>query len=198
MVALPQKRWTVEEYLAFEASSEEKHEFIDGEIYSMSGASRAHNLICLNTGTVFNNQLENRPCEAYANEMRVRIRQRNYLYPDLAIVCGEAEIEIDQLETLLNPTVIIEVLSPSTEAYDRGKKFLNYQTIESLQEYLLIAQDEPRIERYLRQADGQWLFSTTKGLEAELKLPSIGCTLALAKVYNKVKFAPEEPQSPTE
>lgn len=188
MSVLPSKNWTVEEYLAFERASEEKHEFVGGEVYLMTGASRKPNLITGNVNTSLNNQLRELPCEVYINDMRVRIQKREYVYPDVIVMCGEAQLEDEHLDTLLNPTVIIEVLSPSTEQYDRGRKFRNYRLLDSLQEYVLVAQDSARVERYLRQADGQWLFSDTAGLEASVDLISIGCTLLLADIYNKVTF----------
>ncbi|MBC7870972.1 MAG: Uma2 family endonuclease [Chitinophagaceae bacterium] len=191
MAASPNKKWTVEEYLSFERASEEKHEYLAGEIYLMTGASRKHNIIGVNVTTILNIQLRGRHCEAYANDMRVRVSVKNYTYPDFTVVCGTPEFEDAEVDTLLNPTVIIEVLSPSTEQYDRSKKFQNYRTLNSLQEYVLIAQDTPRIERYLRQENGQWLFSDTTLLEAAIELSSIGCSLPLAEVYDKVSFDTE-------
>jgi Uma2 family endonuclease len=138
--------------------------------------------------TSLNIQLKNAPSEVYASMMRLRVNTQDYVYPDVIVVSGKPQLEDDHLDTLLNPNVIIEVLSPPTEQYDRGKKFQNYRTLPSLEEYLLVSQDTPRIERYLRQNDGQWLFSDTTGLEASLELPSIGCTLSLSDVYNKVTF----------
>lgn len=188
MSALPKKHWTAEEYLAFERSSEERHELINGEIYLMSGASRNHNVITLNIGGSLNTQLSQRSCEAYANDMRVRVRERNYLYPDVVAVCGEPQLEDDQVDTLLNPTVIIEVLSPSTEIYDRVKKFQLYLTLNSMQEYILISQDIPRVEHYIRQPNGQWFYEQITNLESQLELPSINCTVPLATIYNKITF----------
>lgn len=189
MVALPQQNWTPEAYLAFERASEEKHEYLAGEIFLMTGASRRHNLITGNVMTTLNAQLKGRNCEVYASDMRVWIPALDsYTYPDIAIVCGLARFEDDQVDTLLNPTVVVEVLSPTTEVYDRGRKFHAYRTLPSLREYLLISQDRGRIERYLRQDDGLWLFSDTTLAEAVLELPSVGCTLAMADVYDKVTF----------
>jgi Uma2 family endonuclease len=192
MVAIQNQQWTPETYLAFERASAEKHEFIDGNVYAMTGASEAHNLINVNITIALGIQFRGRPCKLYANDMRVRITNGNYVYPDIAIVCGEAQLEDDQLDTLLNPTVIIEVLSPSTEQYDRGKKFERYRNVESLQEYLLVWQEGAHIERYVRQEVG-WLLTEAKGLDARLELSSIGCTLALAEVYDKVTFDEEQP-----
>ena len=192
MSAQPNKHWTPEEYLAFERASEEKHEYLAGEVYLMTGASRAHNLIVVNLAAILGNQLKSRDCEAYVNDMRVRISAlRSYTYPDVVVVCGEAKFEDNEFDTLLNPTVIIEVLSPSTEIYDRGKKFQLYRTLDSLQEYVLISQDAPRIEHFARQESGQWLLSEVTDLQAQLILPAVGCTLALEDVYNKVTFEAE-------
>ena len=143
---------TEAEYLDFERASEFKHEFLAGEVFAMTGASRAHNLMSVNVITTLKNQLRGRPCEIYPGDMRVAVKATGlYTYPDISVVCGEAQFADDQLDTLLNPTVIIEVLSPSTERDDRGKKFQNYREIVALEEYVLIAQDSPRIERFLLQ-----------------------------------------------
>jgi Uma2 family endonuclease len=188
-MALPKKFMTPEEYLDFERASQTKHEYFAGEIFAMAGASENHNLIVMSAGANLYAQLRKRPCKAYASDMRVKTRSTVlYTYPDISVVCGEPQFEDAEVDTLLNPTVIIEVLSPSTESYDRGKKFQHYRTLESLQEYLLIAQDEPHIEHYVRQPDHQWLLSEAQGMEASLELPFIECTLALADVYEKVTF----------
>ena len=192
MSAIPQKQWTAEEYLAFERASDEKHEFIDSYIYLMTGASREHNLIVFNLATALGIQLRGRTCEAYVNNMRVKMRGRDYAYPDLAIVCDLPEFEDAQVDTLLNPTLLIEVLSPSTEQYDRGQKFESYRTLNSLQEYVLIAQDRPHIEHFARKGEGAWLFSEVNGLDASLKLASISCTLGLADIFEKVAFGENE------
>lgn len=189
MSALPKKHWTTQEYLAFESESLERHDFVSGEIYSMTGASENHNLIIANIIITVGLQFRKRPCKLYPSDMLIEItRTGDYHYPDISAVCGKAEIKYDKRQILLNPTLIIEVLSPSTEVYDRSKKFQNYQTLPSLQEYLLIAQDEPRLEHYLRQDNNQWLYTRMTGLESQLELPSIGCTLALADVYDKITF----------
>lgn len=191
MAAEPKRTMTREEYLAFERASEVKHEFVDGEVYAMAGASERHNLIF---GGVFGsllNQLRGRGCRVYPSDMRVKMEALGlYAYPDLSIVCGPSQFEKDGRDTLLNPAVLIEILSPSTEIYDRTRKFRRYRTIPSFQEYVLIAQDEPTIEHYARQADGQWLYALVEGLEATLTLPTVGCALALAEVYEQVAFEP--------
>jgi len=189
MVAIQKQKWTVEEYLAMERASEEKHEFLDGEIYLMSGASFNHNQIVGRTLGLLFVQLQNGPCDVLPSDMRVKVNDSGlYTYPDIIVICGEPKVEETEQDTLLNPTVIIEVLSPSTESYDRGKKFQHYRALDSLQEYVLIAQDQARIERYLRQPSGEWLLSDAVGLEAVIDLPSIQCKLALADVYAKISF----------
>jgi len=188
MVANAQKKWTVEEYIAFERASETHHEYFAGDIFAMSGASRRHNLIVTNTVTTLNLQLAQRPCEVYPSDMRIKVNAIKYTYPDVSVVCAEPQFIDGEFDTLLNPTVIIEVLSDSTEDYDRGKKFKHYMGIASLQEYILIAQDETRIDHYVRQSHGDWLLSYATTLETQLIIKSINCTLLLADVYRKIMF----------
>jgi Uma2 family endonuclease len=178
---------TPEEYLARERHADHKHEYVNGTIVTMDGASRAHNLIVWNFLGLLYNQMRGRACEAYGNDLRVKASATGiYTYPDIAALCGEAHFEDTQQDTLVNPSVLIEVLSPSTEAYDRGAKFAHYRTIAALREYVLVAQDTPRIELYERQPDDRWLLTDVQGLEASLHLPSIDVTLPLAEVYAKV------------
>lgn len=185
----PKQRLSVQDYLAIERHSETRNEYLDGEMFAMTGATRWHNLIVASLTRDLGVQLKGRPCELYPNEIRVHIPATGlYTYPDVTVVCGEPRFEDTELDTLLNPTLIIEVLSPTTEVYDRGKKFEHYQTIESLAEYVLVAQDKPRVEQFVRQDGNRWLLSTAAGLEGSLVLPSIQCTLALAEVYDKIAF----------
>ena len=187
MVAQPKTLISPEDYLSWERAEEVKHEYRDGEIVAMTGASREHILISSSITGVLYRQLEDRPCEIYPNDMRVWLPQtKRYVYPDLSVVCGEPQFGDDYLDNLLNPTVIIEVLSPSTEGYDRGEKFHHYRTIPSLREYLLIAQDAYRIEHFVRQGEQHWLLTVADGLAASIHLSSIDCTLRLADVYKKV------------
>ncbi len=189
MSAHPQKVWTVETYLAFERTSEERHEYFAGEIFAMAGASRIHNLVVMNTSASLHAQLRQKSCTVYPSDMRLKISVTGlYTYPDISVVCGQPQLEDSHQDTLLNPMLLIEVLSPSSENYDRGKKFQHYRTLDSLQEYLLISQDSPRIEHYRRQEKDQWLLSETTRLEDSIALPSIGCQLLLADVYEKVTF----------
>jgi Uma2 family endonuclease len=190
MSSQPTSYLTPEEYLALERKAEYKNEYVDGEIVAMTGASRKHNLIAINISGELRQQLKGRPCETYSGDMRVRIPStRLYTYPDVVVVCDEPQFEDDYVDTLLNPTVIIEVLSESTELYDRGKKFGYYRTLESLAEYLLVAQDERRIEQYFRQPDGRWLLSDHRLPEDKVELASIRCLLDLREVYDKVNLS---------
>jgi len=193
MSAIPApKTYTAEEYLAMERSSlVDKCEFVDGQIFAMVGASREHNLISVNLAGELRSQLKGRPCEAYANDMRVKPASANrYYYPDIAIVCGKPVFEDGHTDTLLNPVVLIEILSDSTEAHDRGGKFASYRRIDSLREYLLVSQDQPLIEHYIRQGDA-WVLTETSGLENAVNLEAIQCDLPLREVYERV-FDPFE------
>ncbi len=194
MSAVPKKRLTAEEYLEFERSSEIKHEFYNGRIYAMAGAKRRHNLIALNIGSEIRTHLKGRKCEAYPSDMRIYIpRFGLYTYPDVSVVCGKPEFQDAVLDTLLNPVLLIEILSDSTESYDRGKKFQHYRSIESLQEYVLVSQNEARIEKYIRQGDGFWVLSEAVGVESSIMFDSIDCPISLAEVYDKIDFdEPEE------
>jgi Uma2 family endonuclease len=189
MAAQPRHIWTEAEYLEFERNSDTKHEYFAGSVYAMSGAREPHNAINQSAANALYTQLKKRVCKVYTNDMRVKVNQAGlYTYPDTIVMCGKPQLEDDKFDTLLNPILLIEVLSPSTENYDRGEKFRLYRQIDTLQEYVLIAQDTPRIERYLRQSSNEWLLTEVTGLDATLELPSIQCTLALVDVYEKVTF----------
>jgi len=182
---------TPEEYLAAERKAERRSEYLNGEVFAMAGASRRHVQISGNLITTLNNQLKGRDCDVYATELRVRVNPKgNYLYayPDVSVVCGESKFEDERFDTLLNPKVIIEILSPSTEPFDRGKKFTLYRQIDSLAEYLLIAQDETRVEQYVRQPGGDWVLSERTGLDDAVTLPSLGLNLKLSDIYYRVSF----------
>jgi len=180
---------TPEEYLEFERHSEIKHEYFDGEIFAMIGASVNHNRIGSNINRLLGNQLVNRPCDIFSNDMRVKIqRVKKYTYPDIAVVCGSLELEDQQFDTLLNPAVIIEILSKSTEAYDRGVKFQHYQLIPSLKEYILVTQHSCRIEKYVRGNNGRWLYSSHEGMNQTMTIESINCALPLSEIYSRVEF----------
>ncbi|HVF45425.1 MAG TPA: Uma2 family endonuclease [Pyrinomonadaceae bacterium] len=188
MSSQPKTYLTPEEYLAVERRNEYRSEYVDGEMVAMTGASRRHNLIAVNITGQLHPQLRGRPCEAYASDMRVRVPSRAYLYPDVVVVCGEPRLEDDYFDTLLNPTVLVEILSESTERYDRGRKFGFCRTIESLAEYVLVAQDEFRVEQYSKQPDGRWLLTDHRSPEAVVELASIQYTLKLSEIYEKVSL----------
>ena len=179
---------TQEEYLAIERKSEIKHEYFAGQMFTMVGASKRHNLITANIIRVLGNQLLDRPCNVYPSDMRVKVSATGkYTYPDVVVACDEEKFDDEENDTLLNPVVVIEVLSESTEAYDRGKKFEQYQNIESLTEYLLIAQEPYRIEQYVRQSSREWRYSEYHSAEDVVKISVIGCEVAITDVYAKVE-----------
>lgn len=190
MSTQPSRRVTIDEYLALERPAETKSEYLDGEVFLMTGASRKHNLVAGNVFASLHAQLRDRACEAFAGDMRVRISATNlFTYPDVVVVCGEPAFDDAELDTLLNPMLIVEVLSKSTEDYDRGTKFAHYRTLPSLREYLLLAQDRVHAEHFVRQDADRWLLTETDAAGATLVLPSIGCRLALADVYARVLLA---------
>ncbi|EDN67283.1 protein of unknown function DUF820 [Beggiatoa sp. PS] len=180
---------TPENYLAKERQAKYKSEYFDGEIFAMSGASEAHNLISGNIFAELHAVFKKRPCKVYNNDMRVKVSPTSlYTYPDIIALCDKPRFDDEQKDTLLNPTVIIEVLSDSTANYDRGTKFKHYRTLDSLKEYLLMAQDKCHIEHYVRQINNQWVLSETNNLQETIDLPSIDSRLALTEVYDKVEF----------
>ena len=178
--------FTPEEYLASERKATVKSEYIHGEILAMSGASLAHTRITVDIVTELNIQLRGQECEVISNDMRVKTGPKGaYFYPDVVVFCGEPEFEDNVFDTLLNPTLVIEVLSPSTEAYDKGEKFRHYQELTSLREYILVSQDRVRVEQY-RLAKTQWVQTELHALEDVLSLASIGCKLPLQDIYRRV------------
>ncbi len=184
----PTSRLSPEEYLAIERQASFRNEYYAGEMFAMTGASRQHNRIVTNIVVGLDNQLRDRPCNVYSRDMRVLIAETGlYTYPDIVVTCGEEQFRDEGDDTLLNPLVIIEVLSSSTEAYDRGKKFEHYQRIESLAEYLLISQGPWRVEQFIKQGNNQWLYSEAHEPDGIVKLRAIGCELALRDVYFKVE-----------
>ena len=188
MRSAAERRCSVEEYLAFERASEQKHEFLAGEVFAITGASLRHNVITSNVVRDLGPQLKGGPCRVLANDMRVKVADSGlYTYPDVIVVCGPVQLEDDHFDTLLNPTLIIEVLSRSTEAYDRGEKFEHYRKLETLQEYVLIAQDRAHVEQFSRQSDGHWLLAAWDGRPATVVLPSVGAALSLAEVYDGIE-----------
>jgi Uma2 family endonuclease len=178
-----------EAYLEVERESETKSEYYDGVVYAMTGASINHIRVVTNLTRELSSQLRARRCDVLSNEMKVRLQNsRKFFYPDVIVLCGEPEFHDERRDIILNPLLVIEVLSDSTEAFDRGTKFQAYQTLDSLKEYILVAQDRPVVEQYVRQADGKWIYTAAVGLESSLTLPSVECSLNLSAVYDKVDF----------
>ena len=187
------KRITPQEYLIRERQASIKSEFYQGEIFAMGGGSANHSLIAANFVGEARNSLKGRPCAVFNSDLRVQVQSTGlYTYPDATIVCGELLFDDDHRDTLLNPTLIVEVLSDSTEKYDRGKKSNHYRQIASLKELILIAQDRSHVERFTRQANGDWLFHEQKELTADFELKSLGISIAISELYRGVKFEPIE------
>ena len=186
MASLPELYVSPEEYLAMERKAEFKSEYMDGVIYAFAGGSKRHNLIVANIIITLGGQLKGRPCKVYPSDLKVRLpNSKRFFYPDVSAVCGDDEFADDEHDVILNPTLIVEVSSETTAAFDRGKKFLSYQQINSLQEYLLVSQDDILAEGYRRQGNDTWLYTKVTSLEGSLTLPSIECELALKDVYDK-------------
>jgi len=183
--------YTPEEYLELERKAEHKSEYINGEIIAMSGGSVVHGRIGTNVLRDISNRIEGTSCEAFGSDTRVQTGALHYCYPDVTVICGKPFVEDSHKDTLLNPILIVEILSPSTQQYDRGVKFDRYKRVESLQEYVLISQDEPRIERFLRLDSGAWEETVVEGLESTVRLESIGIELELCRVYQRVEFGVE-------
>jgi Uma2 family endonuclease len=187
----PKPTLSFEEWLEGERSArEDRSEFVDGEVFAMTGASLDHSAIVSNVNREISIQLKDRPCQVYANDVKVLIRTANAgKYPDLVALCGEPELLDERRDVLLNPSLIVEVLSESTEAYDRGEKFALYRQLPSLQEYLLVAQDRVSVELYTRGTEGRWTLADYRAVSERVSLASIDCTLALSEVYDKVGIA---------
>jgi Uma2 family endonuclease len=192
---------TEEDYLALERASEERHEYVDGQVYAMAGESPEHGTICTNLTMLIASQLRGTPCQAWAKDTKVRSgpppRPRQparglFSYPDVVVVCGEPHFHDQYRDVLVNPMVLIEVLSPTTEAFDRGDKFFRYRTwLPSLTDYILVAQTTPLLDHFRRQPHGHWELSSAIGLGSSLSLDSIACTLLLTDVYERIAFPPE-------
>ena len=180
---------TVEEYLSLERSAERRSEYLKGEMFAMTGASIRHNLIAGNIFAELKRQLRQTGCKTFVSDMRVGVPAAElYTYPDVVVVCGEPKLEDKHLDTLLNPVLIVEVLSKSTASYDRVTKFGYYRTIESLTGYLLVEQARYKVEQYTKQSDGNWLLTDISLPEASVELASVGCTLAMNDIYESVEF----------
>lgn len=186
MASVPKYYISPEEYLTFERKAEFKSEYIDGVVYAFAGGSKLHNLIVANVIIAVGSHLKGRPCRVYPSDLKVRVpSSTRFFYPDVSVVCGDDEFADDEQDVLLNPTLIVEVSSESTSAFDRGKKFLSYQQISSLREYLLISQDEIMVEGYARQGNDTWLYTKVTGRDGILNLRSVNCELTLKDVYDK-------------
>ena len=199
MIPSPKKKYTVEEYIELLKNSDERFEYFDGEIVSMAAGKISHGGIAANIARNLGNLLLDRPCQVFGGDTAIKtIKAYPFRLPDVSVVCGELVIEeLSGIEMLVNPLLIVEVLSQSTGAYDHGEKFIAYQAIESLQEYLLVTQDRPHVMRYLRQPDDQWLRADISGLESTVKLESLGVALPLSEIYRMIKFPAAEEEAPT-
>ena len=185
----PKARITPQEYLELERKAEIRSEYFDGEMFAMSGAMLEHNTIVVNIARELSNQFFDRPCTVLVTDMRTKVEASGlYTYPDIVALCGEPEFEDEHMDTMINPQVIIEVLSESTESYDRGRKFAHYRNLNSLKEYFLVSQTEYRIERYERQTGDTWLYSECTDPNGSIELITVAARLSLSRVYHKVDF----------
>ena len=192
MSALERTYCTAEQYLEIDRKAEYRSEYVDGEILAMAGASREHNRITINIGSALLVQLRGSSCEPFTTDLRVKGRTTGaYLFPDVVAGCAPLEFEDASLDILLNPVVLMEVLSPTTEKDDRSWKFAHYRRLATLTDYVMLSQYQPFVEHYTRQADDKWVLTELRGLEAVLHLPSIGCVLPLSVIYERVEFAPD-------
>lgn len=191
MASSPITKVTAEEYLALDRAAEFRSEFIDGEIVAMSGGSLRHSALKINLAGEVRDALRGTPCRAFDSDLRVRVSPRMYTYPDLTVVCGKPMIADERQDILLNPKVIFEVLSPSTEFYDRGVKFRHYREIESLSDYILVDQDQARIEQFTRGDAHTWTFHDYKDASEMLRIESIGVSIPISHIYERVEFPSE-------
>ena len=189
-VAVSKQKYTLEEYLELDKNSEERYEYFDGEVFAMAGGSPSHTRVSMDIGSLLTQKLKGGNCEAFSSEMRVKVPAAlPYRYPDVSVVCGEPTFEdLNGQAMLVNPVLIVEVLSPSTAAYDLKDKFTAYQSIDSFREYLIVSQDRPHVIQHIRQSEGRWLRIDFIGLDAEVPLESINVTLSLREIYERVKF----------
>ena len=183
--------YTPEQYLEMDRKAEYRSEYVNGELLAMAGASREHNLIVTNLVREVSGLLRGRPCETYSNDMRVRVSPARYTYPDMVVACDGPEFEDSSQDILLNPVVLMEVLSPTTEKDDRSWKFAHYRHLATLTDYVMLSQYQPLVEHYTRNSDDKWVLTDLRGLSSVLRLPSIGCELPLAMIYERVEFAPD-------
>jgi len=196
MSTAPKPLHTPEQYLAIERAAQFRSEFYHGEMFAMVGASRRHNLIAGNVFGELHRQFRDRKCEVYQSDMRVKVNATGlYTYPDVVAACDEPRFEDDQVDILMNPKVVVEVLSPSIELWDRGKKFEHYRNIPSVREYVLIAQDHVLVERFTINADGQWALLDYRTPDDTLILDSISCRIKLSEIYARISFDQSETES---
>lgn len=188
MATQPKPFITPQQYLEIERNAEYKSEYISGDMIAMSGASYKHGIIVLNLASRIKQTLKGKPCDTLAGDIRVRATTTSYLYPDIVLMCGYPEFEDANVDTLLNPLAVVEVLSKSTEAYDRGEKFFLYRQIESLQVYILVSQEKHHIEWYIKQTDDQWLLSEVKDIDSILNIPRLDIQIPLSDIYERVSF----------
>ena len=183
---------TPEQYLKIERAAERKSEYYDGEMFAMDGAREGHNLIVANLISHLGQQLRSKPCRVYPSDMRVRLGSTTrYSYPDVVVVSGEPQFLDEQFDTLLNPTLLVEVLSPSSESFDRGRKFGYYRSIDSLRDYLMVSSERMSADLYTRQPDGRWLLAMAAEEPRDaIEIPSINCRVTLSDIYDKVEFTP--------
>jgi len=192
MSALPKPRYTPEQYLEIDRKADRRSEYVNGEILAMAGASREHNRITINIGTSRLIQLRGNSCKPLTTDLRVKGRTTGaFLFPDVVVGCSTLEFEDASLDILLNPVVLMEVLSPTTESNNRGWKFTHYRQLATLTDYVMLSQYQPLVEHYTRNSDNQWVLTELRGLSSVLRLPSIGCELPLAVIYERVEFAPD-------
>jgi Uma2 family endonuclease len=184
------KQSTLADYLEFERASELKHEFFAGQIVAMAGASFSHNIIAHNVGRALGNALDLSPCRVCPSDIRIRTRSTLYTYPDVTVVCAQPQFEGDRQDILLNPVLIVEVLSDSTEAYDRGAKFEHYRSILSLQTYVLVAQDRIHVDHFEKQPAGDWLLRSLSAIDSMLVVSSLNISIPIGDFYKKVEFTP--------
>ena len=192
MTAQPQKKkYTPEEYVALEEKAEYKSEYVKGYIFKMAGGTEAHITISFNATKLFADKLRGK-CRAYQSDMKVWVEEvGTYFYPDVTVVCGERRFHKGKRDIVENPILLVEVLSQSTKEYDKNDKFFTYQHIESFQEYVLISQNQPAVQQYIRQTDGGWKYKATIGLNSEVYFESVDATLSLQEIYDLVEFEEE-------
>jgi len=181
---------TEEEYLTFEAESELRHEFVDGKIYAMAGSDWKHSMVTQSAGTALYTQLRGKGCRVSSPDLRLKVSSKkvSYRYPDIMVICGDLQFAENRTDTITNPTLIVEVLSPSTALEDRNAKLDEYRTLESVQDYVLISVDEAKVEVFSRYEGETWLYTSVKGLDSSITLPSIDCILHLSDVYEQVSL----------